>query len=81
MATSTVSNHHEWRPTVRLEPINPKYEDRMYVSGFLFFIGTQYKREMVSHEGMKEIWECAFCGQPFEHEYHSPRIIRTDRIN
>ena len=80
MKISIVSNHHEFRPKMTLEPINPKYEDRMYVSGFLFWFGTQYKREMISHEGMKEVWTCAFCEQPFEHEYHSPRIIRTDRI-
>ena len=74
------SIHHEWIPKVEIEAINPVYEYRQYISGFLGFVGTEYKKEMVSNEGFKEIWTCLKCGEPFESEYHSPRIIRTDRI-
>jgi len=81
MATSTASNHHEFRPKVEIKAKNPVYQDRMYINGFLGFISTTYKKEMISCDGYEEIWTCAFCEQPFEHEYHSPRVIRTDRIN
>ena len=80
MAQTVTNLHHQWRPVVNIEPINPVYENRMYVSGFLFFIGTQYKKEMVSCDGYKEIWTCCVCGRPFEDEFHSPKILRADRL-
>lgn len=78
MAQTTINLHHEWRPRVELEAINPVYETRMYISGFLGFIGTTYKKELVKHDGLKEIWTCEDCGRPFEDEFHKPKIIRAD---
>lgn len=80
MATLTISNHHEFRPKLEIKAKNPVYENRMYVSGFLGFISTTYKKEMISCDGDEEIWTCAFCGEPHEHECHKPRIIRMDRF-
>jgi len=80
MAQTTINLHHEWRPSVEIKPINPVYETRMDISGFLGFIGTQYKKEMTKCDGYEEVWTCAKCGRPFEDELHKPKIIRTDRI-
>ena len=46
MAKTIINLHHEWRPKVELVAIEPEYADRMYISGFLGFISTTYKREM-----------------------------------
>ena len=80
MAINKLSLHHEWPPRVRIEAINPIYENRMYVSGFFGFVNTTYKKEMVSNDGFKEIWTCKKCGRPFEDEFHSREIVRLDRI-
>lgn len=79
MAQTRQSLHHEWRPNVEIRPVNPVYETRMYISGFLGFVGTEYKKEMVSCDGHEEIWTCTVCGKSFEDELHKPEIIRTDR--
>ena len=79
MAQTIVNLHHDWRPQVELKAIKPQYEDRMYIAGFLGFISTTYKREIVAHQGFEEVWTCEKCGEPFESEFHKPKIIRTDR--
>ncbi len=81
MAQTIKNLYHEWRPNVELVAIKPEYADRMYISGFLGFISTTYKREMVAHQGVKEVWTCSVCGNSFEDELHKPKFIRTDRID
>jgi len=81
MAQTIQNLHHEFIPVVEIRAVNPVYENRMYVSGFLGFVGTTYKKEMVSNEGFEEVWTCKKCGEPFESEFHKPKIIRTDRLN
>jgi hypothetical protein len=78
MAQTITSFHHDYEPELTIEPINPRYEDRMYISGFLGFIETQYKKEMVGNDGHKEIWMCRKCGREREHKFHYPEIIKVD---
>ena len=81
MTQTTINLHHEYRAKVEIKAVNPVYETRMYISGFLGFIGTTYKKEMIKCDGYEEIWICSVCGRNFEDEFHKPKIIRTDRIN
>ena len=78
------STNHQFRPAVRVEPINPKYETRKYITGgfFLFFgsVQTEYKNEMVSCDGYKEIWYCAKCGENEEHKNHN-LLVKADSFN
>lgn len=81
MAIVRLTLNHKYVPTVETTPINPVYEDRMYVTGWLFSIETVYKKEMISCDGFKEVWKCSICGGDINDELHKEQIMRVDRIN
>jgi hypothetical protein len=73
MAQAKISLHssrHYYCPNVEIVPINPVYEDRMFVSGFLGFVNTTYKRVLIKHDGYKELWSCGICGNDANHVFH-----------
>lgn len=81
MATIRQTLHHAYRLNLKLEPINPVYENRMYVSGWLFGISTEYKKDMVSCDGYKEVWTCSICGGELDDELHKDEVIKVDSFN
>jgi len=84
MAYARITFNHEFEISFKLEPINPKYETRQYVSGGFFLgcgsINTEYKDVLISHDGLKKIEICAKCGFGREDKIHD-LIIRADRFN
>ncbi len=80
MATQRTTLHHEPTAQVELKPTNPVYENRMYISGFLGFISTSYKKELISYDGVEEIWTCKKCGLPLDDAIHQPEIIKANTI-
>ena len=78
------TNKHQYIPAVRIEPINPKYETRPYITGgFFFFFGgvnTEYRKEMVSCDGHREIWYCKRCGEIERHKNHN-LLVKADSFN
>jgi hypothetical protein len=63
-------NKHEYVNCVEVRPKNPKYKERMYINGFLGFISTTYKKEMISHEGYETIHYCGVCGEDEKSDKH-----------
>jgi len=80
MAKTNKTLHHEFIPKLEIKAINPVYENRMYVTGFLGFVSTTYKKEMVSCDGYDEVWTCAICGEPLESEFHKEEILLVDKF-
>lgn len=80
---ATVSNKHQFIPSVKLEPVNPKYEVRPYVQGTFFLcfggINTVYKKELVSYDRLEEIWYCTTCGQDETDPVHD-LVVKLDRV-
>ena len=56
-------NLHQYVRCVDIQPKNPVYKERMYVNGFLGFISTTYKNELISHDGYIEKEYCGVCGK------------------
>ena len=75
MAYTKQTLKHEFEISIKLEPINPKYEEKQYISGGFFlgcgFIDTKYKKELVSYDGLKQIEVCAKCGLRRDDELHN----------
>lgn len=65
------SNKHEYINHVELVPKNPVYRDRMYISGFLGFISTTYKNELISHDGFESRYYCGVCGEDAKSDKHN----------
>jgi len=80
MATTTIKTYHCFRARIEIVPINPKYKTRPYISGSIFSIKTEYKKELVSHDGIERKITCDFCGEVENHKIHD-MIIRADRAN
>lgn len=79
MATNTTNLNHEFRPQVSIEPVNPKYELKPFVSGWFLGFNTEYKKVLISHDGLKEVWTCVTCGRTFEDDLHKPKVVKIDR--
>lgn len=70
--------HHTFQPALTIEPIDPVYELKPFVSGWFLWFSTEYKKVLVSDKGSRDVWYCAVCGEDFEHESHSEVVIKAN---